>query len=203
MQTVATLCLTSQVDPLAAAGLDLLDDSTYERLLCFSGQVAMGHGSPPCCEYTRLKLRPGPGPRPLRTPEEPYRVQGLSWEEETRLADSFMLVVRTIQLLLAVYESGGMASCEHPANSMVWLLRQVRHFVTAILADVIVVAACSYGLDRAKHWACASCYRPLQALASSWRIMCRLQASEKVMDPSALASLPSIHPCLHRRMPTW
>ena len=59
-----------RIDLLVDAGHDLLDVVFFERLmrLCFSGRIRMAHASPPCCEYSRLKLRPG-GPAPCRTPE--------------------------------------------------------------------------------------------------------------------------------------
>ena len=48
------------VDILRSPDHDLLDVVFCERVwrLAFSGRVAMGHGSPPCCEYSLLKLRP-------------------------------------------------------------------------------------------------------------------------------------------------
>ncbi|CAE7518155.1 unnamed protein product [Symbiodinium sp. CCMP2592] len=49
------------IDLLGEEQLDLLNDDTYDHLLrlCFSGIVRLAHGSPPCKEYSRLKLRPG------------------------------------------------------------------------------------------------------------------------------------------------
>ena len=61
---------TLQFDILIHSTDDLLDNQCYENLLrvCASGIVAYIGTSPSCCEYSRLKLRPG-GPPALRTPE--------------------------------------------------------------------------------------------------------------------------------------
>ena len=65
---------------------NLLDDECYEALLRLScsRQVRYGCGSPSCCEYSRLKLRPS-GPKALRTLEHMDGVPGLSFEEKTRV----------------------------------------------------------------------------------------------------------------------
>jgi len=68
MSNAGIHCL--QVDLLAAEELDMLCDSTYDSLLrlAFSGVVRYAHASPPCRDYSRLKLKPG-GPAAIRTPE--------------------------------------------------------------------------------------------------------------------------------------
>ena len=50
--------------------MDLLQDSSYEQLLrlCSSGAVRYGAASPACAHYSRLKLLPGPGPKPFELP---------------------------------------------------------------------------------------------------------------------------------------
>ena len=54
------------VDILQDSPLDVLSDDVFDCLirLCFSGQVGLMHASPPCKEYSRLKLRPG-GPKAI------------------------------------------------------------------------------------------------------------------------------------------
>ena len=61
------------------------------------------HASPPCKEYSRLKLRPG-GPRAIRSPES-----------------SRALLERCVQLLECAFEGGGHGDLEQPTNAMSWL----------------------------------------------------------------------------------
>ena len=64
---------------------DLLDDVTFSKLmkLAASGSVAYCACSPACCEYSRLKLKPG-GPPALRTLEHLNGVPGISGEESSQ-----------------------------------------------------------------------------------------------------------------------
>ena len=55
---------------------------------------------------------------------------------------------------------------EQPTNSMAWLEPVATHFLKEIQADLVHISACSVGLDMHKSWIFATCYRPLQALAS-------------------------------------
>ena len=59
-----------RVDMLGEEPLDLSCDAVYDRLLrlAFSGCIRFAHASPPCRDYSRLKLRPG-GPPAIRSPE--------------------------------------------------------------------------------------------------------------------------------------
>ena len=72
--------------------MDLLCDDSYEQLLriCSSGQVGYGSSSPACCHYSRLKLRPGPGPKALRTPEALQGVPGLSSADLQKVQESYL-----------------------------------------------------------------------------------------------------------------
>ena len=64
------------VDPLCAGQLDLFNDLHYEQLLrlSFSGAVWFACASPPCGDFSTIKLRPGPGPKPIRTREYPFGI---------------------------------------------------------------------------------------------------------------------------------
>ncbi|CAE7519848.1 unnamed protein product [Symbiodinium sp. CCMP2592] len=68
MSSYGITCLP--IDLLGEEQLDLLNDDTYDHLLrlCFAGIVRLAHGSPPCKDYSRLKLRPG-GPPAIRSPD--------------------------------------------------------------------------------------------------------------------------------------
>ncbi|CAE7206607.1 unnamed protein product [Symbiodinium sp. CCMP2592] len=157
------------IDILLHEDHNLLNDSTYDSLmrLCYSGQVNLAHASPPCTEYSRLKLRADGGPRAIRTPEHMSGVPDLSPSERQRLEQSKKVLVRTINLLLATYCAGGHVSLENPLNSMAWLEQEVREFLQHINADLNCVAACGYGMDVLKQWCFACSFRDLQQIACS------------------------------------
>ena len=60
-----------------------------------------------------------------------------------------------------------MTFLEHPRNSIAWRLPELSHTLRAISADVVVIAARAHGANFRKHWALATCFRPLQELASA------------------------------------
>ncbi|CAE7204615.1 unnamed protein product [Symbiodinium sp. CCMP2592] len=73
------------IDLLGEEQLDLLNDDTYDHLLrlCFAGIVRLAHGSPPCKEYSRLKLRPG-GPPAIRSPDHMNGLPGNTASQQAR-----------------------------------------------------------------------------------------------------------------------
>ena len=85
-----------RVDILINPEMDILSDDFTEQLLrfCASGKSAYIACSPCCGEYSRLKLLPGPGPKPLRTPENLGGVPGLTSEEALRVQNSFLQLSR-------------------------------------------------------------------------------------------------------------
>ena len=155
------------VDPLFGEGLDLLHDETFDRLLALAhnGVFKLAHASPPCGEFSLVKLREDGGPRAIRTPDEPYGRSDLTDAESERLRTSFSLATRCISLLLAVFESGGQTCLEHPRNSMLWLLKEAQFYLNSVAADVVVTSACQWQQDWFKHWAFATSLRSLQSLA--------------------------------------
>ena len=155
------------IDVLLDASHDLLQDAFYEKVLriCFSGKCSMAHGSPPCGEYSRLKLMDKDGPPPVRSPEFLDGLPDNTPVMQEKVLTSFTLLSRTVQLLMAVYQSGGHTSLEQPRNAMSWLEPVVRRYLQEVSADVNVVAACMFGMPYLKHWIFASSWRPLQALA--------------------------------------
>ena len=94
---------------------NLLNDESYEALLRLScsRQVRYGSGSPSCCEYSRLKLKPG-GPKALRTLEHMDGIPGVTFAEKTRLQESAIMLVRTITCLRLIYLAGGHCHLEQP-----------------------------------------------------------------------------------------
>ena len=96
--SVAALALGCDVlsfDILLDESMDLLRDDSYEQLLrlCSSGQVGYGSASPACCHYSRLKLRPGPGPKALRTSEALQGVPGLNSADLTKVQESYLMLI--------------------------------------------------------------------------------------------------------------
>jgi hypothetical protein len=83
-----------RVDILIDASMDIFDNDFYEQLLrfCASGKSAYIACSPCCGEYSRLKLKPGPGPKPLRSPDHLGGLPGLSMNETIRLQDILELM---------------------------------------------------------------------------------------------------------------
>ena len=94
---------------------NLLNDESYEALLRLScsRQVRYGSGSPSCCEYSRLKLKPG-DPKALRTLEHMDGIPGLTFAEKTRLQESAIMLVRTITCLRLIYLAGGHCHVSSP-----------------------------------------------------------------------------------------
>ena len=158
---------TLAIDPLLDSGMDLRNDAFFDHLLriCASKSVALAHAAPPCGEYTRAKLLPN-GPKALRTPAALNGVPGLSSGDALKVQESHLVFTRCVQLLFVTFSSGGQVSLEQPTNSMAWLEPLASHFLREIQADLVNVAACSVGLNMHKSWLFATCFRPLQALAS-------------------------------------
>ncbi|CAE7326493.1 unnamed protein product, partial [Symbiodinium pilosum] len=91
---------------------------------------------------------------------------GLCPGNALKVQESHLLFIRCVQLLFVTFSSGGQVSLEQTTNSMAWLEPLASHFLREIQADLINIAACSVGLDMHKSWIFATCFRPLQALAS-------------------------------------
>ena len=146
------------VDLLQDSPLDVLSDDVFDCIirLCFSGQVGLMHASPPCKEYSRLKLRPG-GPKAIRSPE--------FYEMQSRVTASRTLLERCVQLLECAFEGGGHGDLGQPTNAMSWLEDFVQAFLLRVHAHCISTPACRWGMDIAKSWLFASSTSVLASLA--------------------------------------
>ena len=153
------------LDVLIDQGQNLLADSFYEDVLrlAFSGIVAYGHASPPCCEYTLLKQMPG-GPPPCRSVEHMDGLPDNTPDMCTKVRDSRTLMQRSAQILRAVFQGGGHVSLEQPRNSLAWREPFVQAFLSDLQVDLVVIPACRYGLDAYKHWLFAGTWRPIQEM---------------------------------------
>ncbi len=132
---------------------NLLNDECYEALLRLScsRQVRYGCGSPSCCEYSRLKLKPG-GPKALRTLEHSDGVPGLTFEEKTRVQESAIMLVRTITCLRLIFLAGGHCHLEQPTNAMSWMEPEAQDFVAQVGIFCVAMAACAYDQSWDKSW---------------------------------------------------
>ena len=178
------LCIS--VDILGNESLDLLCDSTYDDLLrlAFSGVIRYAHASPPCKEYSRLKLRPG-GPSAVRTPEHLGGVPSNTPAQQSRVISSQKLLYRCVCILRAVFSAGGHASLEQPTNAVSWLEPFVQDLLSEFQARLVNVPACTVGQDIAKSWLSACSYTRLCLLAGT----CTHQGGHKsVAGPGSTCS---------------
>ena len=155
------------VDPLCAGKLDLFNNTHYEQLLriSFSGIVWFACASPPCGDFSTIKLRPGPGPRPIRTREYPLGIPDATASQSARIRSSLCLLERAVSLLLAVFQAGGHVSLEQPPNALFWRQVMVQRYLLEVSASCCCVAACAYGLNVHKRWMFATSFAGLSALA--------------------------------------
>ena len=162
MQAGGTVCT---FDILVHQEDNLLNDASYEALLRLScsRQVSYGCGSPSCCEYSRLKLRPG-GPKALRTLEHMDGIPGLTFDEKTRVQESAMMLTRTIVCLRLIYLAGGHCHLEQPTNAMSWMEPETQDFVAQVGVFCIVMAACAYDQSWDKSWMFSSSLEDLTSM---------------------------------------
>ena len=165
IRTLQLPCLA--IDPLLDARMDILHDDFYEQLLRLagSGTVAYSGASPPCKEYSRLKLRPG-GPKALRTPEQLSGVDGLTEAETNRLQDSAALLDRCINCLRITFASGGHGHLEQPAGAMSWEEKSVQGWLHQGSCSLVLLAACKFGMNIRKSWLLATSFFPLSMMAA-------------------------------------
>ena len=155
------------VDPLCAGQLDLFNDLHYEQLLrlSFLGAVWFACASPPCGDFSTIKLRPGPGPKPIRTREHPFGIPDASASQLVRLQKSLCLLERSVSILLAVFQAGGHTSLEQPPNALSWRQSMVQHYLLEVSASCCCIAACAFGMNVHKRWMFATSFAGLSALA--------------------------------------
>ena len=166
------------VDPLCASQLDLFNYSHYEQLLklSFSGAVWLACVSPPCGDFSTIKLRPGPGPKPIRTREYPVSFPNASASQLVCLQTSLCLSERSVSILLAVFPAGGHTSRGQPPNALSWRQSTVQHYLWQVSASCCCIAACAFGTNVHKRWLFATSFAGLSALAC----VCRHERSAHV-----------------------
>ena len=157
-----------QFDILIHSTDDLLDNQCYESLLrvCASGIVAYAGAPPSCCEYSRLKLKPG-GPPALRTPEFLQGRPDLTSAQLLRVQESNIMLERCIICIRLVSSSGGHGHLEQPSSAMSWQEPVVQQYLQQEACSCVSIAACGYGRDWSKTWMLASTFSDIEKLAWS------------------------------------
>ncbi|CAE7286514.1 unnamed protein product [Symbiodinium sp. CCMP2592] len=152
MQALGKDCF-QPVDIIHCQDFDLLDDDFFAQLLalCSSGVVGAAIASPPCGEFSLLKLRPG-GPPPCRTPEEPLGCLSNDWHQSMVAQNSALLHDRCRELLSSVAALGGCIVFEQPPSSMTFLTETMQQWTSSTLSFGAQVAACHQGMDVSKRW---------------------------------------------------
>ena len=104
------------VDPVCAGKLDLFNNAHYEQLLriSFSGIVWFACASLACGDFSTIQLRPGPGPRSIRTCEYPLGIPDAISSQSARILSSLCLLERAASLLLAAFQAGGRVKSSLP-----------------------------------------------------------------------------------------
>ena len=163
-------CLqTSLAQHLSNSSMNLLHDEFFEQLLrlCGSGLVAYCATAPNCGLYSLLRLRPG-GPRALRTPSEVNGIEGLSAYEATQLQESSLLFDRCAECAFITHLSGDHSHIEQPPGAMSWREPLAQKWMRQSSCNLVIAAACEYGLDIYKSWLFASSYTELTTIAKTW-----------------------------------
>ena len=101
--------------------------------------------SPPCGDFSTIKLRPGPGPRSIRACEYPLGIPDATASQYARIRSSLCLPERAASLLLAVFQAGGHVILEQPPNALSWRQVMGQHHLLEVSASCCCVAACAYG----------------------------------------------------------
>ena len=122
------------------------------------------HVHPAVASNSRLKLNPGPGPKPLRTPSNLGGVPGLNTEETIRLQNSFLQLSRGVQCLQVGYSSGSHGHLEQPPNAMSWGEEVVQGWLREARCSCVHLPACEFGMDIAKVWLFATSLEALQQM---------------------------------------
>ena len=144
---------TLAIDLLISPEMDLLNDTYFENLLrlCASGLVAYCGASPPCSEFSLLKLRT-PGPTPVRTHEFPLGIPNPTPTEQDRINSSRELLHRAVCCLQHTFAAGGHGHLESPPNAFTWYDPVVKSWVNQQACHCVVLAACQFSLNISKHW---------------------------------------------------
>ena len=107
------ICIDVAID--AEVG-NILEDKLW-RSLIHARRVAGGHAGPPCETYSLarwLEIENQLYPRPLRSGEYPWGMDGRTLKETRQWLMGNLLMWRALSLLLLIYVFGGSFTLEHP-----------------------------------------------------------------------------------------
>lgn len=137
------------IDILLDSSMDLLDDCFFEQLLrlCGSGVVGYAAASPSCGEYSLLKLKPGGPPAQLKVQE------------------SALMLERCCACISTTFTAGGHSHLQQPSGAMSWREPYVHTWLMQCNAQLVLLAACNFGLDMNKTWLFATSFLGLVDMA--------------------------------------
>lgn len=181
-------CDVFSFDLLLDPSHDILMDAVFEQLLrlAASGTVGYCAASPPCREYSRLKLRPG-GPPALRTPEFLQGKPNLTSDQLLRVQESHVVLYRSVQLVQTTYISGGHGHVEQPLSAMSWEEPCVQNFISECFCTCGAFAACQFGADWDKFWLFASTLPDFDSMVALTR-----QAHTRILQVNLMSMVSSL-----------
>ena len=134
--------------------LDLAQPHAWDQLIFLLDNftVVACHIAPPCGTCSRARGIPlpdgTPGPRPLRTEDEPMGVQGLTYGEQLRVDGANSLYAVLGKFVEELHSRNIPWAIENPTNSLMWNLS---FFLFAIIHGAwINCHACAFGSTRKK-----------------------------------------------------
>ena len=95
---------------------------------------------------------------------DPQGLPDLSAAQQIQLRQSQQLLLRCVQVLVAVCQGGGHSVLEQPPSAFSWQEPQVQAFLASFVQVCSIAPACCYGVDLEKSWMFASSFKPLRAL---------------------------------------
>ena len=113
-----------------------------------------------------MKLNPGPGPKPLRTPDHLGGIPGLDISDTIKLQDSFLQLSRGVQCLRVGFSAGSHGHLEQPPNAMSWEEPIVQQWLREARCSCVNLPACKFGMDISKAWLFATSLDSLQQLGA-------------------------------------
>ena len=101
------------------------------------------------------------GPRALRTPDQLNGIEGLSASEAMQLQESSILFDRCAECACITHTAGGHAHIEQPSGAMSWREPMAQRWMLQSSCNLVLVAACAYGMDIYKNWLFATSFQEL------------------------------------------
>ena len=125
------------------------------------------HYGIPCGTCSRAREIPleGGGPRPLRSPEFPQGLPGLTKSEQSRVEAANAVYATACQLILLCHQLNKLWTLEQPTNSLFWLTAFWRTIMEQCDPYFATLHHCMYGGQRAKSTTLAGNFSSLTKLS--------------------------------------